>query len=125
VRELSVSRITELADAQLCFGGPEDWAAAGRLDNLLALSAQMGRTRGYGDFWQYMLVAEGAAEIASDPAVSIWDLAVPLVIVTEAGGRFTDFTGAVTHAGAGGLATNGLLHEPALATLADPPANRP
>ena len=118
VRELRVSRVAELADAQLCFGGPEEWVADGRLDNLLALSAQMGRTRGYGDFWQYMLVAEGAAEIATDPDVSVWDLAVPLVIVIEAGGRFSDFSGAVTHAGGGGLATNGLLHEAARATLA-------
>jgi histidinol-phosphatase len=69
------------------------------------------RSRGFGDFWQYMLVAEGAAEIAIDPGVSLWDLAAPLVIVREAGGQFTDFTGAVTAAGGSALATNGHLHE--------------
>jgi histidinol-phosphatase len=65
-----------------------------------------------------MLVAEGAAEIAADPEVSLWDLAAPLVIVREAGGRFTDFTGAVTAAGGSGLATNGHLHEAARAFFA-------
>jgi histidinol-phosphatase len=116
-RSISVSGISDLADAQFCFGGLEDWRRQGREENLRELSEKVGRTRGFGDFWQYMLVAEGAAEIASDPSVSIWDLSVPLVIVTEAGGRFTDFTGAVTAAGRSGLATNGLLHEDARAIL--------
>ena len=58
-----------------------------------------------------MLVAEGAAEIALDPVVSLWDLAAPRVIVEEAGGRFTDLGGAPTADGGDALATNGLLHE--------------
>lgn len=117
-RPLRVSAVRELGDAQLCFGGFEEWRESGRLAQLSALSERVWRTRGYGDFWQYMLVAEGVAEIATDPNVSLWDLAVPLVIVTEAGGRFTDFTGAVTAAGGGGLATNGLVHGAARAILA-------
>jgi histidinol-phosphatase len=117
-RRISVSAVSDLADAQLCFGGLEDWRNAGREQNLRELAGLVWRTRGFGDFWQYMLVAEGAAEIASDPVVSIWDLAAPLVIVTEEGGRFTDLAGAVTAAGhRGGLATNGLLHADALAIL--------
>jgi histidinol-phosphatase len=116
-RPISVSGVGELGDAQLCFGGLEDWRRQGREENLRELAEQVWRTRGFGDFWQYMLVAEGAADIASDPAVSIWDLAAPLVIVTEAGGRFTDLTGVATAAGQGGLATNGLLHDAALAIL--------
>jgi histidinol-phosphatase len=116
-RALSVSGVSDLADAQLCYGGLEDWRDQGREQNLRALAEKVWRTRGFGDFWQYMLVAEGAAEIASDPSVSIWDLAVPLVIVTEAGGRFTDYRGTVTAAGRSGLATNGLLHDDALAIL--------
>ncbi len=76
------------------------------------------RTRGYGDFWQYMLVAEGAAEIALDPAAALWDLAAPMVIVREAGGRFSDFAGAATAGGGDGMASNGVLHEAARAILA-------
>ncbi len=116
-REIMVSGVTSLADAQLSFGGLEDWRRHGRLDGLSALAERVYRTRGFGDFWQYMLVAEGAAEIATDPSVSVWDLAAPLVIVTEAGGRFTDLDGAVTAAGGSGLATNGLLHAEAQALL--------
>ncbi len=92
-RRLRVSGIRELGDAQMCFGGFEEWRQTGRLDVLLALSEACWRTRGYGDFWQYMLVAEGAAEIALDPAVALWDVAAPMVVVEEAGGRFTDFDG--------------------------------
>ena len=117
-RPITVSRIGRLADAQLVFGGFEDWRAAGRLPQLQALSEQVWRSRGHGDFWQYMLVAEGAAEIATDPSVSIWDLAAPLAIVRAAGGTFTDFAGHVTPDGRSGLATNGLVHEAARTILA-------
>ena len=65
-----------------------------------------------------MLVAEGLAEIASDPSVKLWDLAAPMLVVQEAGGRFTDLTGLATAAGGSGLASNGLLHDAALSILA-------
>jgi histidinol-phosphatase len=113
-RRLRVSGVRELDDAQLCLGGLDGWREVGRLDGLLELSERCWRTRGYGDFWQYMLVAEGAVEIALDPEVSLWDLAAPLVVVLEAGGRFTDMGGAVTADGGDAIATNGLLHETAL-----------
>jgi histidinol-phosphatase len=62
-----------------------------------------------------MLVAEGALEISLDPDVSLWDLAAPMVVVTEAGGRFTDLSGRATADGGDALATNGVLHEAARA----------
>ncbi|MGH2913616.1 MAG: inositol monophosphatase family protein, partial [Solirubrobacteraceae bacterium] len=117
-RALRVSAVRELADAQLCFGGFEEWRETGRLDALIDLASRCWRTRGYGDFWQYMLVAEGAVEIAADPTVSLWDLAAPLAIVAEAGGRFTDLGGVVTAGGGTALASNGLLHEAARSALA-------
>jgi len=116
-RRLRVSGVRELADAQLCFGGLEDWHKLGRMDALLELGSRCWRTRGFGDFWQYMLVAEGAAELCCDPLVSLWDLAAPRVIVEEAGGRFTDLTWSARPAGASGLASNGLLHDAARAIL--------
>jgi len=64
-----------------------------------------------------MLVAEGAVDIALEPAVSVWDLAAPLVIVEEAGGRFTDLGGRVTADGGDAIGSNGLLHEAALAII--------
>jgi histidinol-phosphatase len=116
-RRLRVSAVDDLADAQLCYGGLEEWRTTGRLDALLALSDRCWRTRGFGDFWQYVLVADGQAEICSDPTVSLWDLAAPMLVVQEAGGRFTDFTGAATAAGGDAIASNGLLHDAALAAL--------
>ena len=74
--------------------------------------------RGYGDFWQYMLVAEGSVEIAFDPGANLWDLAAPKLIVEEAGGRLTDLTGASRADGGNAVASNGLLHDEALAALA-------
>jgi histidinol-phosphatase len=88
------------------------------LQALLTLAERCWRTRGYGDFWQYMLVAEGVAEIAMDPTVSIWDVAAPMVIVQEAGGRFTDFAGASTAAGGDAIATNRLVHDAARQIMA-------
>jgi histidinol-phosphatase len=117
-RAVGVSGVRELGDAQMCFGGHEEWRQTGRLDMLLALSEACWRTRGYGDFWQYMLVAEGAAEIALDPAAALWDLAAPMVVVREAGGHFTDFGGAATADGGSGIGSNGLVHEAARRILA-------
>ena len=109
-RPLRVSGVRELADAQLCFGDYAAWRESGQLAGLLELSDRCWRTRGYGDFWQHMLVAEGAVDIAIDPGVSLWDLAAPLVVVREAGGRLTDLDGAVRADGGDGVSSNGLLH---------------
>jgi histidinol-phosphatase len=116
-RRLAVSRVSELDDAQLCWSGIESWDEVGRPEAILALCRRCWRTRGVGDAWQYMLVAEGAAEVALDPAVSLWDLAAVKLIVEEAGGRFTDLAGVTTAAGGDGLGTNGLVHDAALAIV--------
>jgi histidinol-phosphatase len=114
-RPIRVSAIGSLTDAQLAWSGVQEWDEVGRLDALIALARACWRTRGVGDAWQYMLVAEGAAEIAVDPAVSLWDLAAVKPIVEEAGGRFTDLAGVDTAAGGSGIASNGLVHDAALA----------
>jgi histidinol-phosphatase len=113
-RPIHVSEVDALADSQLAWSGIEDWDAVGRLDAIVALGRACWRTRGVGDAWQYMLVAEGSAEIALDPEVSIWDLAAIKVVIEEAGGRFTDLAGVRTADGGSGIATNGLVHEAAL-----------
>ena len=97
--------------------GFDGWEERGRLERMLALSRACWRTRGFGDFWGYMLVAEGVAEICCEAVVSLWDLAAPQVIVEEAGGRFTDLGGVATADGGDALATNGALHEDALAIV--------
>jgi histidinol-phosphatase len=106
-RRLRVSAVRALEDAQLCTSGLDGWDSAGGLDGLLTLARRCWRTRGFGDFWIYMLVAEGVAEIGCEAAVSLWDLAAPQVIVEEAGGRLTDLTGAVRPDGGDSLTTAG------------------
>jgi histidinol-phosphatase len=116
-RRIRVSSVGELADAQLSYGDLEDWAAIGRRDALLDLADRCWRARGLGDFWSYMLVAEGVVEIAADPLVAVWDLAASQVIVEEAGGRQTDLEGVSRPDGGSGVATNGVLHQAALDIL--------
>jgi histidinol-phosphatase len=119
-RRLRVSAVRALEDAQLLVSGFDGWEERGRLEQLLSLSRRCWRTRGFGDFWTYMLVAEGVAEVGCEAVVSLWDLAAPQVIVEEAGGTFTDLGGAPRADGGDALATNGLLHKEALALVGRP-----
>jgi histidinol-phosphatase len=116
-RRLQVSGVRRLDDAQLCFAGFEDWEEIGRLDDLIALSRSCWRSRGLGDILSYMLVAEGGFDIGLDAAVILWDLAAAMVIVEEAGGRFTDLGGTPRADGGDAIATNGLVHDAALAII--------
>jgi histidinol-phosphatase len=114
-RRTACSGVRELADAQLCVSGLNGWEE--RTDVFLALQRACWRTRGFGDFWGYMMVAEGAADLCCEGVVSLWDLAAPQMIVEEAGGRFTDHRGVRTADSGEALATNGLLHDAALAIV--------
>jgi histidinol-phosphatase len=114
---ISVSKIERLEDAQLCFGGLRTWRKYGLLDRFLDLASRGWRVRGFGDFWMHMLVAEGSADLAVEMEVNLWDLAVPKLVVEEAGGRFTDLSGRATADGGSALSTNGPLHDEALAIL--------
>jgi len=113
-RRLHVSAVADLGDAQLSISSFHYWEEQGRLGQALALIGRCWRTRGFGDFWHYMLVAEGAVDVAVEPIVALWDLAAPRLIVEEAGGRFSDLAGVPTADGGDALATNGLLHRAAL-----------
>ncbi len=115
-----VSQVSKLSDASFAYSGIGGWAEAGRLDGFLSLSQSVWRTRGLGDFWSHMLVAEGAVDIAAEPDVSLWDLAALQVIVEEAGGRFTDLSGTATPEGGSAVCTNGHLHDEVLAQLTKP-----
>lgn len=117
---LHVSTVADLSQAQLSIPAQVTFEECGCGEQGLALSRLCRRTRGFGDFWSYMLVAEGGVDLAVDPIASLWDLAAPRLIVEEAGGRFSDFTGAARADGGNGVASNGLLHDAALAVLSDP-----
>ncbi|GAA4982826.1 histidinol-phosphatase [Kineococcus glutinatus] len=114
---LAVSRVGELADASFAYSSLTGWEEAGRLDGFLELSRTVWRTRGYGDFWSYMLLAEGAVDIAAEPELALHDMAALVPIVAEAGGRFTSRDGIDGCGGGDAVATNGLLHEAVLGYL--------
>jgi histidinol-phosphatase len=116
-RRLSVSGIDELGEASLSYNSLKHWDEAGHLDALIALSRQVGRTRAFGDLWAYMLLAEGAIDIAGEFDLKPWDIAALVPVVREAGGRITTVTGADSLTEGSILATNGLLHDRVLAAL--------
>jgi histidinol-phosphatase len=97
-----VSRVSRPEDAVLTFALEQP---------LPSLASRAWHARGYGDFWSHMLVAEGAVDGAIDAiGVSVWDLAAVQVIVEEAGGTFTDFSGESRVDGGSAISSNGLLH---------------
>jgi histidinol-phosphatase len=116
-RPIHVSAIVRLEEAQVSFDSVAALEEHGLLDRFVALARRCWRTRAFGDFWQHMLVAEGAVDVVVEPSVSVWDLAATKVIVEEAGGRLTDLAGASRADGGNALSTNGLIHDEVLAAL--------
>lgn len=116
-RRLHVSKIADLRDAQVFYASRTAFIAVGKERNFDAVIKETWRDRGFGDFWGYALVAEGAGEAMIEPELYPWDLAAPLILLEEAGGRLTDFNGRRTYAGGNAVASNGLVHEAILERL--------
>lgn len=109
-----VSDHDDLDGSYAMISGVTGWAPGG----LHALRDRGVIVRTWGDAYGYAMVATGRAEAMIDPIVSIWDIAPIGVIVTEAGGRFTDVTDVERIDGGTGVGTNGRIHEALLAELA-------
>jgi len=114
---IHVSGVRRLADASFCYSSLPAWEKTGRLPAMLDIMRRTWRSRAYGDFYGYMLVAEGAVDIMVEPELSLWDVAALVPIVTEAGGTFTDLNGHPGPAGGSAIATNGALHADVLDRL--------
>jgi histidinol-phosphatase len=115
---IRVSAVADLADAQLSYDSVKSFEAYDLGEQFLGLARRCWRSRGLGDFWSHVLVAEGAVDVAAEPEVSLWDVAAIQVIVEEAGGRFTDLSGAARPDGGSAVSTNGVLHDLVLTALA-------
>ncbi len=113
-RQVRVSTIDRLEDAEVSLGGLSYFHRRGRADLVTALTDRTARQRGYGDFWQHCLVASGSTELALEAEVKLWDLAAVKCIVEAAGGRLTSLDGVATADGGDALSTNGRLHDAAL-----------
>ncbi|MCB5183241.1 histidinol-phosphatase [Streptomyces antimicrobicus] len=112
---IGVSKVAALGDASFAYSSLGGWEEQGRLEGFLDLTRACWRTRGYGDFWPYMMVAEGSLDLCAEPELNLWDMAAIAVVVTEAGGRFTSLDGVDGVDGGNAAASNGLLHEELLA----------
>ena len=111
-RRLQVSKVATIEEAQVSVTFASGWDKLGLTGELVQLQQRAYRARGFGDFWQHMLVAEGAVDLAVD-AVGLqpYDLAAVMVIVEEAGGTFTDRHGVRTYTSDTAISSNGLLHD--------------
>ncbi len=116
-RRIRVSGVDRLEDATLSYNNLQTWDQYGHLDHLITLSRAVGRTRAFGDLWSYMLLAEGAIDIAGEFDVKPWDIAALMPIISEAGGRTTTASGTTDLTELSVIATNGLLHDSVLTHL--------
>lgn len=114
-RKLSVSKVSEISDASITYSDFQGWNE--RLEKFQRLISDCTRSRGLGDFWSHVLVAEGAVDIAAEPSLALWDMAALDVIVREAGGTFSNLTGEAGPFGGSGISTNTLLHSKVMAAL--------
>ena len=114
---LSVSSVNQLSDASLSYSSLSGWRDLGVREQFIELTDSVWRTRAYGDFWSYCMVAEGAVDLACEPELNLYDMAALVPVVTEAGGRFTSLAGQDGPFGDNALASNGLLHDAALDVL--------
>ena len=116
-RPIRVSRVSAIGDSQLLYGSGRDNVASGLMPGFDALISACWRERGFGDFWGYALVAEGAAEAMLETGMNSWDLAAPTVVIEEAGGRVTDVDGKRRIDAPSFVGSNGLLHDELLSRL--------
>ncbi|MGY1437863.1 histidinol-phosphatase [Streptomyces reniochalinae] len=114
---LQVSKVAEVRDASFAYSSLHGWEERGMLGGFMDLTRDCWRTRGYGDFWPYMMVAEGSVDMCAEPELSLWDMAASAVIVEEAGGSFTGLDGNPGPQSGSAAASNGLLHETLLSYL--------
>ena len=119
-RPIVVSTVDDLAEAQVSITHSPGWDALGLTGALIGLQQRARRSRGIGDFWQHMLVAEGAMDVAVDAVgVAPYDIAAVKPIVEAAGGSLTDRFGEPTHLHNTAISSNRLLHDEIISALAD------
>lgn len=114
-RKISVSKVSDMKDASITYSDFAGWGERGPAFKELIDKAW--RSRGFGDFWSHMLVAEGSADVAAEPVLALWDMAALDIIVREAGGRFTSVAGQPGPHHGSALSTNGILHQQILERL--------
>ena len=118
-QRVRVSGVRSLASAQIFYGSLGGYEALATPPTVAELARRGRRDRGFGDFYQHVLVAEGAGEVGVDPIVRAWDIAPLQVILEEAGGRATTLGGERSVHGGSLVSSNGALHDEVLSVLAN------
>lgn len=108
-RKISVSQVSVMTDASVAYSDFVGFDS--RLAAFNSILEKAWRTRGMGDFWSHMLVAEGAVDIAIEPRLALWDMAALDIIVREAGGVFTNTAGEAGPFGGSGVSTNKAINQ--------------
>jgi histidinol-phosphatase len=116
VRKISPSKVQSLIDASFSYSDPVGWGLLGK-DSLAKVTNAVWRTRGYGDFWSHLLVAEGAVDIAIEPELQNYDMAAFIAIAKAAGCKVTGVQGQSAMQAGHAITTNALLHDQVLALL--------
>jgi histidinol-phosphatase len=114
-RTLGVSQVGRVSDATVSYNSLPGWIEDGREKQVQALATTAWRARALGDFWSYMLVAEGSLDMAGEADLQPYDIAALVPIVVEAGGQFSSLDGAPGIWNTTALATNGLIHHEVVA----------
>lgn len=115
--QISTSNVKNVSDSFISYSSLRGWITSGRGQGFVDLLRDSGRSRAFGDFWSYMLVAEGAVDAAIEPSLNLWDKAALDVIVREAGGKFSDLDGISGPFGPGAIASNSHLHSELVSRL--------
>jgi histidinol-phosphatase len=116
-RRIHVSKVDRLEKAHLYYSSLTWFEKAGAAKEFLDLYHRTERQRGFGDFYGFVLVAEGAGDIMVEHGVHAWDVAALIPILEEAGGKMTAWDGTIDIERSDVLATNGLLHAEAMKFL--------
>jgi len=119
-KRLSVSGVDTLEASMVSFGGLRIFHRTGHWRGFERLVDATGRQRGYGDYLGAAAVIRGWSEAMVELDVKPWDLAPLKILLEEAGGRLTDFSGRATIYGGSAVVTNGKIHEAVLELLHEP-----
>lgn len=115
---ISVSNVDDLADATLSITDNAPWRDLGYSDALKELKRTVKRIRGFGDFWQHMLVAQGSVDVAVDSiGLEPYDIAALIPIVVAAGGALVDRDGVQNWQADCAISTNRLLRDTVIERL--------
>ncbi|MHB1424111.1 MAG: inositol monophosphatase family protein [Gemmataceae bacterium] len=116
-RRIQVSEVNDLSQAIVFYSSLSWFVNSGHQDTFLELVRRTERTRGFGDFYGFVLVAQGSGELMIEHGVHAWDVAAIKPIIEEAGGRFSDWSGGTSIHRPDVIVSNGKLHDEALAIL--------